>query len=157
MWRDCFSRGCAALVLIRYEAGVHGRGAIEADEYATVVDAVDDGRAHSARIIDGHKAILRGPDEPVRVVTGVHVLAHDLAFVVEAQRLGEDATRGIEGRKLAGVEQEAVVYGVDVDVEAADLLAVVDAGGLRSAGRSRNDDHQKNTAILVVDIRNVGR
>jgi len=45
---------------------------------------------------------------------------------------------------------------VGVDIESADLLGVVDAGGLSSLGCLRDADHLENRALLVIDIGEVG-
>lgn len=97
---------------VGYESGINRRVAIEADQYAIVIDAIDDGRTYTLGSIDSREAILCAPDKTMGIVAAVHPLSHHLAFVVQAKRLGEDGTGRIQSGHLAEVQQEPMVDSV---------------------------------------------
>src|SRR5271166_3461452 len=139
-----------------YEAAVDGRRAVEPDQRAQVVDAVDDSRAYTGGIVDDREPARAGPHEAVGEAALIHVVTNHLSLIVQAKRLGEGATGSIQRNQQAEVQQEAVVYAGAVDVEPADLLRVVDTGGLRSADGRRNKDGLKNPSPqFVIDVGSV--
>ncbi len=78
------------------EARVDGGRAVETDQLARVVDAVDDGAANPVRSIDGYKpGGADGVDETVAQAGGIRERADNLTAVVQAQSLSESAAGNI--------------------------------------------------------------
>jgi len=72
---------------------------VEADQVAGVVDPVDRRGSGAPRVIDGREPVLPGPGEPVRdgaAAAADPVVAHDLAVVADAERLGHRAARRVQ-------------------------------------------------------------
>ncbi len=134
------------------EAGVDFcRDYVEADDYAVVVDAVDQSDADSVGIVN------RGPGpasvfETVHQVCGVGVGAHDCAFIVDAERLRGSALREVELGEGSGSELPSVLNAVAIEQEADDRLRVVDPGGLRTRGSGKVQFLEHRSARQGVNV-----
>jgi hypothetical protein len=84
------------------------------------------GVRRSERVIDrGEHAVL--VEEAVADLVGIHVEAHDVAAIVDAegegQRGARDIDRGVDARLVAQIRMDR---SVGIGIDARDLTAVVD-------------------------------
>ena len=138
------------------ESGVDWRSAEETDQNALVVDAVDNCRTDSIRVV--HRLEGLGAHcvyESVRVVRAVGVQSDHLPFVIQTQGLCPRGGRKMEEFEPAEDQKETVIDSFGIHEEPANVSGIVDTCGLRT-GRAGDIEQLENGAELVVDVRMIG-
>jgi len=138
------------------EPGVDWCSTEETYQNTLVVDAVDNRRTDSIRIIhrpegSGFLSVY----ESVGVARGVGVSPDHQPFVIQTQGLCSSGGRKIEDAKLPTNQKESVIHPVGINEESADLFGIVDPGRLCS-GRTGNVEQFKNATELIIDVSMIG-
>src|SRR6267154_2060900 len=138
------------------EPGVDWCSTEETYQNTLVVDAVDNRRTDSIRIIhrpegSGFLSVY----ESVRVARGVGVSPDHQPFVIQTQGLCSSGGRKIEDAKLPTNQKESVIHPVGINEESADPFGIVDPGRL-CRGRTGNVEQFKNATELIIDVSMIG-
>src|SRR5260370_27206248 len=138
------------------ESRVEWRSTEETDQKALVVDAIDNCRTESIRVV----YCLEGlgdffVDKPVRSPRSVGVRSDHEPLVIQTQGLRPSRAGNIENVEMPFHQYPPMIHPVGVNEESANIAGIVDPGSLRT-GRAGNVEQLENRAELVKDVSKIG-